>query len=246
MTKNHDIKVGMKKALASSRSKLIAFSLAVAVVLGSALLIPRQEPKPLYDDFAGMGTTPAAVTRDEIISVWEAWKRETVIEACMAQAGHEYNLQVHYPTSGIYLVAEALEVKTLVSEDDIRELNDSLDRVTISSTATLKYERALWGESPADIKYVEETGAEPARRSGDPNFARGGCLGQAADAIGSLWNLRKNLKEEYGQLDLKGEVPTEQLQQLEAQKEIYEDLPDEIAQDSDFKNWLSLAQLETE
>jgi hypothetical protein len=188
--------------------------LSVAVVLaGLALAVAlsgtgRAAPEPgrptperaanPFDDVPGMGRSPEAVARDEAISYWEAWKRDAAVQACMRRAGFEWEPEVAYPSEAVLMVAEYLGVPP--ADDGVgggTAVSRNAGRARVMDDATRDgYYRTLLGESADSIAFMEgNDGALPPGESAE-DFATGGCRGAAEAAVGSLWNLRRQVGPE--------------------------------------------------
>lgn len=188
--------------------KTIALSATVAlaaglVVAGSALGALAGSGKPSerpLDGVPGFGLSADAVMRDEVISVWEAWVRDTRVSACMARAGFTWVPEVLYPEEAVLGVAEHSGVTPDVSADTA--LPADANRVAVDALPVPerdRYFQTLYGESVEVIDYVEDnSGAMPEGVSPE-TFARGGCYGEAQSAVGSVWDLRRDVGPELSE-----------------------------------------------
>ncbi len=152
------------------------------------------------DDIPGLGVSEAAAQRDELIAYWEAYRRDELVEQCMREAGFVWYPEALYPEPVVVKIANAMGVQLPVV--DVvpqkppavrnREVEASLDPGERD-----RYFRVLFGESAADVQYVRESGgALPPNYEGVGGFATSGCVGDAEDLVGSVWDLKKRLADE--------------------------------------------------
>jgi hypothetical protein len=173
-----------------------ALALALAGPGNAAPDAPRASDqsaaRPL-DDVPGMGLTPDAVARDEMISYWEAWKRDVTVQDCMRRAGFQWEPEVAYPSEAVDLVADHLGVTPAATGSENPAARNSRRAAALGATDRDRYFRRLLGESSATIAFVEDhDGALPPGEAAE-DFASGGCRGAADARVGSLWNLRRQL-----------------------------------------------------
>lgn len=140
------------------------------------------------DAYAGFGRTPEAMLRDDTIAYWEAYQRELVVAECMTGAGFDYAPAVAYPTEALERVAENLPTPAVRAGASPHEENRAYEE-TLSAGDRDRYHRTLHGETAADIDAAAVEGAAPDGQGAD--FATGGCVGQADDEIGSVWDARR-------------------------------------------------------
>lgn len=169
---------------------------------------PRAETATLsvapLDEYAGFGQSAEAVQRDETIAYWEAFQREQLVTECMADAGFDYAPAVAFPTGDMLEVAENLGVSGEALPFTPPQLaspatwNRDYER-GLSADEREQYNLALLGESAADVAEADRTGIVPEGRRAE-EFATGGCVGQAAEAVPSVWDARRELGPELDAL----------------------------------------------
>jgi hypothetical protein len=174
-----------------------ALALALAVpgnAAPDAARAPDQHAARPLDDVPGMGLAPDAVARDEAIAYWEAWKRDVSVQGCMRRAGFEWEPEVAYPSEAVVLVAGHLGVTpTADGGGETAATRNARRAGALGSTERERYFRTLLGESAATIAFVEDhDGALPPGEAPE-DFASGGCQGAAVGAVGSVWELRRQL-----------------------------------------------------
>ncbi len=150
--------------------------------------------KPALDDVPGLGSSLAGLERDEVISYWEAWRRDTSISDCMAAAGFVWVPEVLYPSDDVVWVADILGVQPGEPQDDQvppEDLNRGIE-AGLSEADRDGYLQTLTGETAKDIDAFRESEAVPEGRDAT-TFAQGGCRGQAMASVGSIWNLERQL-----------------------------------------------------
>ncbi|MFD9944871.1 hypothetical protein ACFWYW_39455 [Nonomuraea sp. NPDC059023] len=176
---------------------VLSFSI---VSRGAASTVP-QAGSPL-DDIPGLGVSDAAAQRDEIISFWEAWKRDTSTQRCMAAAGLEWRPETLYIEKSVLGVANALGVQptpgSLLGQDP-EQYNEAL-ATGLKAEKKDTYYQTLFGESAEAIAYFEANdGAIPL--GSDPEaFAQHGCKGDADRSVGSIWSLKAALADPIDRL----------------------------------------------
>jgi hypothetical protein len=149
------------------------------------------ESSPL-DAYPGFGRSPQAMLRDDTIAYWEAYQREVFVADCMADAGFSYAPAVAYPTEAMQRVAENVrppEVEARARAAASPEEQNRVDEQALPPADRDLYHRTLVGETAADIDAAARDGAAPDGQGAD--FATGGCVGQAHDAIPSIWDARR-------------------------------------------------------
>lgn len=149
---------------------------------------------PALDDIPGLGSSRAGLERDEVISYWEAWRRDTDIAACMANAGYTWVPEVLYPSDDVAWVADILGVQPAMANGDQVPPEDRNRSIEASLTETERdgYLQALTGESAKDIDAARESESVPEGRDA-ATFGEGGCRGKAMSAVGSIWHLERQL-----------------------------------------------------
>lgn len=155
----------------------------------------RAQEFPL-DRYPGFGRLPAAALRDNTIAYWEAFRREQLITRCMRSGGFEYSPVVGFPPHAMALVAEGLgvrasEVSSLIEPAE----RNRIYKESLSMEELDRYSRTHVGESAAEVSEADRSGMTPAGRGQD--FATGGCFGQAAAAVPSVWETRRELSGAY-------------------------------------------------
>lgn len=157
------------------------------------------QPQSL-SEIPGFRTSEGGLADDTIL-LWEVFSREKYVQNCMSQAGFDYNLAfpLDLPAVADWLgiVADDDSVSGEVGQGGSQQgLLDDL-MTTDSSPVPVaegdQYFMALYGETAADVAYVESTGFLPEGRN---DFARGGCVGAAWDAIPRLSELPRELSDE--------------------------------------------------
>jgi hypothetical protein len=81
--------------LGAALDEHLGFPRAAAATLSAAAL----------DEYAGFGQSVEATQRDETIAYWEAFRREQLVGACMAEAGFDYAPAVAFPTGDMLEIA---------------------------------------------------------------------------------------------------------------------------------------------
>lgn len=168
------------------------------IVAGSALTAPADPTagRPL-DGVPGFGLSPDAVMRDEVISVWEAWSRDSQISTCMAGAGFQWQPEVLYPEEAVLTVAENLDVTPDLTAVPILPVDANMDvAASLSAKVRESYYQALYGESAEAIEFVQDNGGVLPPGESPDSFATGGCYGQAQATVGSVWNLKRDVGPE--------------------------------------------------
>lgn len=195
------------------RRTAIGFCL-LGVLIGNAVLVQAVPPLlgnsapaqtevvaswPL-DDIPGLGVSETATQRDERISYWEAYRRDELTAQCMRRAGFVWYPQALYPEAVVVEIANAMDVQLPVV--DVVPQKPPLVRnrqieASLDPSQRDRYFQVLFGESAADVQYVRESGGSlPPNYEGDGGFATSGCVGDAEDLVGSIWDLKQRLAEE--------------------------------------------------
>lgn len=176
---------------------LIASALvAVTTALGST---PVERSN--LSEVPGFGATNQAAARDDAIAFYEAFQRESLVQACMARTGFDYRVEVAYPDGVVLEVAAYLGVEP--AESDVVDVSASLaDGERARNWANFRslptgdrdrYAMALYGESADDLIAVGETGTAP---GGGSDFATGGCYGEAQSAVPGIWVLKRSMSKD--------------------------------------------------
>nr|MBX2880165.1 hypothetical protein [Granulosicoccus sp.] len=147
------------------------------------------------DDVPGFGISAENAMRDDTIALFEAYQREAIVNACMKEAGLDYEIEVAFPIGVAIKIASTMELPdphglsqlgTLVGAGDRNRQRASV----LSVTEQERYFQNLYGESAADMALVESTGELPEGRA---DFARGGCYGKSWEAIPGVYAMKRNL-----------------------------------------------------
>jgi hypothetical protein len=151
------------------------------------------------DRYPGFGQSPDAMLRDETIAYAEAFEREQLVHECMAGAGFDYVPSVAFPTPDMREVADGLGIRAagLSASGPVASpaaSNRTYER-GLPAGERERYAQTLLGESAADVAAADRTGEVPAGRSAD-EFATGGCVGEAAAAVPSIWDAPRRLAAE--------------------------------------------------
>jgi hypothetical protein len=156
------------------------------------------------DRYPGFGQSPDTMLRDETIAYAEAFEREQLVHECMADAGFDYVPAVAFPTADMREVADGLGIRGA----GLSASGSSLSSPVASNRAyergltpgdRERYTQTLLGESAADVAVADRTGEVPAGRRAD-EFATGGCVGEAAVAVPSIWDAPRRLAAEMDAL----------------------------------------------
>ena len=191
--------------LAGMAGVLVVASVATFVVASSG---DPAQPQSL-SEIPGFRRSAEGMVADDTIAFWEAFSREEHVHDCMSRAGLDYTIDVAFPTGPVLSIASSLDIvandnsegddsEALASEsvgqssaqqnmlDDLMTPDINLVPVVESD----QYFMALYGETAADVAYVESTGFLPEGRN---DFARGGCVGASWDAIPGLYDRRSEI-----------------------------------------------------
>lgn len=140
------------------------------------------------DAFPGFGRSPSAALRDDTFAYWEAYRREKFIQRCMARAGFRYTMDVEFPADAVVAVANGLAIRPEGNNPDPAVENDAYV-ASLEASALDRYYRTLVGESSGNIEAFEQSGGAVPPAVDAAAFATGGCTGEAAEAIGSVWDV---------------------------------------------------------
>lgn len=184
-------------------SALIACDSALEDADQSAAYLPSAENlEP--DQVPGFGHTVKGALRDDTIALWEAYKREQLVQKCMSTANLGYEVEVAFPTGVAVQVAASL---SLPDAHDVERSSSGGSLGTLANVESNNYRRAvrlsvdnrehyfqtLYGESAADFEMVQRTGELPSGRS---DFARDGCVGEAWKEVPGVYALKRSLYQE--------------------------------------------------
>jgi len=144
------------------------------------------------DDVPGYGRSEEATARDDAFAYWEAYRREVVVADCMSEAGFDYEPDVQYPSPATIEVAEFLEVPT---DGATRSVEPGAENAAyareLDPSVAEDYWQALVGESAETMEHAAWN--EPIEVAPGEKFAAGGCVGNAAAEIGSIWERRDEI-----------------------------------------------------
>lgn len=163
-----------------------------------------------FDSVPGLGRSDNATTRDEIISYYEAWHRDSLVSECMDKAGFDWLPEALYPEEEIVRVGQALGIQAREPSDVdwANEANLSLERALTRHEQNL-YFQALYSESAEDINYwMLNEGKIPLGRDAS-DFATDGCSSVGWTALPSIWDLKSRLSDEFDQLRLDAQLTPE-------------------------------------
>jgi hypothetical protein len=150
-----------------------------------------------FDSVPGLGRSPDAVLRDDAIAYWEAWKRDLEVQECMSAQGFVWEPEAAYPPEVAGDVANYLGVAPLRSGSrDTAVARNDRRATALGAAVRDRYFRALLGESAAAIDFLEESGGQLPPGKSAAGFATGGCRGEADAAVGSVWDLRRDLSDD--------------------------------------------------
>jgi hypothetical protein len=148
------------------------------------------------DSYEGFGRSPQGMLRDDTIAYREAFQREVDVAECMSDAGFDYAPAVAFPTDRVVEIATHLGVPAN-GAPVASETPTSRNRAYADSLSTgdrERYFQTLLGESAADVAEAEVTGEIPHGRG--PDFATRGCRGAAAEAIPTIWDRQRPLRQQ--------------------------------------------------
>ncbi|HEX6425196.1 MAG TPA: S-layer homology domain-containing protein [Acidimicrobiales bacterium] len=174
----------------------------VGAALDQHLGSPRaaEAAASVLDAYAGFGISADAELRDETIAYAEAFEREEVVRECMAEAGFEYAPAVAFPAGDVAEIADSLGVDPAEdasggspADSSPSDRNRAYERA-LPADEQERYNQTLLGESAEDVAEADRTGVVPDGRPED--FATGGCVGEARDAVPSVWDARRALDDE--------------------------------------------------
>ena len=181
---------------------------AVAVALVSVSSGPSRSARAdgeggvhLLDSIPGLGRSPDAVLRDDAIAYWEAWKRDLEVQECMSAQGFVWEPEAAYPPEVADDVARYLGVAPLRSGSrDTAVVRNDRRATALGAAVRNRYFRTLLGESAAAIDFLEKSGGQLPPGESAAGFATGGCRGKADAAVGSVWDLRRDLSDDMASL----------------------------------------------
>jgi hypothetical protein len=218
--------------------------------LGSPRASAATEATSALDQHVGFGVSPVGALRDETIAYWEAYQREQLTAACMADAGFDYTPAVSFPTRDTVEIAEGLGAQDRAASLGPRgssspaTRNRDVERA-LSAGERDRYDQTLLGESAADVAEADRTGEVPAGRRAD-EFATGGCVGLSKAAIPSVWDARRQLTADLDALrrnDSGGDAVARFVERhaglLDDQARRYAGVMDRIAGDDAFATYVA-------
>ncbi len=201
----------------------------------------------LLGDVPGLGDTDETSLRDDTIAAWETWTRAQRVRECMAAAGFEWQPEVNYPRDPLLDLARSLGVQPAAGANrpHAAAINRAYQK-SLSRSELNAYYRALFDESASDVAYVHDNSSgqlPPGRRNGRP-WASGGCVGDAASQVGSLWQLKTDLGDDLLPLRLTRHEPLspqvlQDYPSIRAQLTRYTGAMDRIAADDEFMAYLA-------
>jgi len=147
-------------------------------------------PAHPLDGYPGFGRSDAASARDNAIALWEAYLREVTTQSCMQRQSLYYAIEVHFPSEPMKNAAEWLDIGRGSSPPNA--VTNSAHRATLDARDLDSHSQALYGETAADMERGSRS-ATPGEAAPEHAFASGACVGEASDAVGSLWDLRRDL-----------------------------------------------------
>ena len=175
------MKINTKRLLA-----VLGFVVVLLAVLVSALAIASDDTTTRPTKLSEVPGFGGSVETDTIL-LWEAFQREKYVKQCMAEEGYSYTLDAAFPAGALRDVADSIGAVGSTGSPS----SNGVDSVSIPSNPDLKsltpqqldgYYLTLYGETAADVAYVDSTGFLP---TGRKDFAQGGCFG-AAQALPRL------------------------------------------------------------
>lgn len=175
---------------------LVALGVTLVIVLALGVRGEAGGEFPL-DDYPGFGRSADAAMRDDTIAYWEAYERELLVRSCMADAGFSYQPVVEFPGDTTVHVADNLgvaEERSVTPAMSPRDRNRAYE-AGLSHAGRDRWYRTLLGERAADIDEANRDGRIPAHRG--PDFATGGCFGDAQAAIPGIWQQPRRLEPEF-------------------------------------------------
>lgn len=197
----------MRKMIRESSPGVLAAALVAGVIVGAYVLsggggsqengaAPSHSAlaTPGLDDIPGLGRSADAAARDDRIALWESWSRAKNVESCMNRAGFVWHAELDYPAEMIPEIASSMGVRAESTSTNLdpaaanRLYVESLDEAELEG-----YHQALYGESTEDIVAAEESGGAPGDRD---DFRQRGCKGESQGAVGSIWELKRELASE--------------------------------------------------
>lgn len=154
-----------------------------------------------FDSVPGLGRSPDAVLRDDAIAYWEAWKRDLEVQECMSSQGFVWEPEAAYPPEVADDVAEYLGVVPLRSGSrDTAVARNDRRAAALGAAVRDRYFKALLGESAAAIDFLEKSGGRLPPGESAAGFATGGCRGEVDAAVGSVWDLRRDLSDDMASM----------------------------------------------
>lgn len=167
------------------------YGVAVDKHLGYPQRLPADSALPTVP---GFGESAEQARRDDQIAAYATWRRERAVSTCMQRAGFDYRAD-----PGLYPLADA-DLTLAPGARAAAPADVANDRLFAGLDADGRdaYWRALVGESATDVRAADDdaTAAERAAASARltaPDFAEGGCRGEARRATPDLWRLPQQL-----------------------------------------------------
>lgn len=222
-----------------------AFTAAGVVAVG---LDDDSGPPPVLESYPGFGKSEDFALRDDTIALWETFEREEAVSDCMVAAGFEYSPDVAYPDDRMAAIARSLQiVRAEEPAADPSALNDAV-RAKLDADRLDQYFLALHGKTEAALTVDDQSGGES-----KDELAPGGCVDAAAEEVGSIWTLRRQLEPQLAELadaaaadgsemvDLDAAFVAENRGIFDAQAARYASATDSIAANQAFRSYLSVA-----
>lgn len=166
--------------------------LILAAVAGRVVATPQASPADPFDALPGFGRSAEASLRDDTIALWEAFRREVLVESCMGQAGFQYQPNAEYPADALRDVAKGLGVAPAAGAvNGPADVNAAYEQ-SLKPEAHSAYVHALYGVTLEAMEAIRSTGKAPTADGG-----WGGCMGRADASSPSIWDARHHLLPLY-------------------------------------------------
>lgn len=156
------------------------------------------EAPMMLDQYIGFGRTEASALRDDSVALWEAFKREQSVAACMENAGFSYAPDPAYPDAAQVTVSNYLKVTPVSKPVPYPSETNKKIVASLPDEDLDRYYQALYGESLKDIRAVEKSGGEVVPHD---HWREGGCTGAAATEVGSLWDAKRELADQIDEMN---------------------------------------------
>jgi hypothetical protein len=145
-----------------------------------------------FDPYFGFGRSPAAAGRDDTVALWEAFTKEREVAGCMRAAGFDYEPAVAFPTGAVADVGRQLGISAADHPPPEPSKRNDAAAGALDRVARNRYFLTLNGETAEAVdRFAASEGA------GAPaDFGSGGCVGEAEERVGSVWELNRRLEPE--------------------------------------------------